>query len=67
MAKAYFTDSEYRILLAAIGREEKVCQKVDMEHEGSSNLTAIILSIERKVYALQHPDEILDIDDEVRT
>lgn len=48
-----FTDKEYRILLAALGREKKICKQVDKEliHEPCENtLVDICKSIERKIH-----------------
>lgn len=49
-----FTDIEQRIFLAAMGRELKVCKKVEEEWLGSSetdmvNLVNVCREIERKV------------------
>lgn len=48
------TDSEQRIFLAAMGREEKVCEKVDKEYRDTKeqsdiNLVRVCKEIERKV------------------
>ena len=45
------TDTEQRIFLAAMGREEKVCKKVDEELTGSykDSLLKVCREIERKV------------------
>lgn len=51
---AYFSDSEYRILLAALGRERKVCEKIDKECGSNSKLVEIINSIERKIKNIQY-------------
>lgn len=50
----YFTDDEYRILLSALSRERKVCEKIDAECEGDKNLTMIMDSIERKIKTIQY-------------
>lgn len=50
----YFTDDEYRILLSALSRERKVCEKIDDECEGNKNLTMIMDSIERKIKVVQY-------------
>lgn len=49
-----FTDMEYRILLAAVGREEKICQRIDQE-QGHNVLTSVIRSIYRKLRVMQNP------------
>lgn len=45
------TDTEQRIFLAAMGREEKVCKKVDDEYKDSyeNNLVRVCHEITRKV------------------
>ena len=53
----YFTDDEYRILLMALDRERRVCEKVDKECEGDKNLTMIMDSIERKIKMVQYKTE----------
>lgn len=55
--KPLFTDCEYRILLSALSREKKVCQKVDKEFSGPVSLVAIIDSVERKIKDLQNERE----------
>ena len=54
-----FTFEEHSILLSALARERKVCEKLDEEpspegREKPSPLLPILDSIERKVYELQH-------------
>lgn len=53
----YFTDDEYRILLSALSRERKVCEKIDNECEGNKNLTMIMDSIERKIKMVQYKEK----------
>lgn len=53
----YFTDDEYRILLSALSRERKVCEKIDNECEGNKNLTMIMDSIERKIKTVQYKEK----------
>ena len=54
----FFTDTEHRILLAALTREEYICKRAD---EGSpcanrsDSLLSVVHSIKRKIYMLQHP------------
>ena len=43
------TDPEQRIFLAALGREEKVCEKVDRGHPEGVSLMALCAAIRRKV------------------
>lgn len=52
----YFTDNEYRILLAAISRERDVCKKVDTAISGGIPLVPIVDSIERKIKKLQEKE-----------
>lgn len=49
----YFTDSEYRILLAAIDRESKVCREND-EPNKDYRLSRIITAIRRKIRRVQY-------------
>lgn len=49
----YFTDREYRLVLAALGRERKVCEQVDKNCEG---LLKLMDSIERKIKWIQYHD-----------
>lgn len=49
----YFTDSEYRILLAAIDRESKVCREND-EANKDYRLSRIITAIRRKIRRVQY-------------
>lgn len=59
----YFTDSEYRILLSAMSREEKVCKKVDSESdEREPKLQNICRSINRKLHQLQMIDCSCDME-----
>lgn len=51
--KSLFTDDEYRILLAALGREREVCEKADGEDH---RLRDIMSSIEKKIQDLQYPE-----------
>lgn len=43
------TDPEQRIFLAALGREEKICEEVDRSHPEGVSLMALCRSIRRKV------------------
>lgn len=47
------TDTEKRLFLSAVGREEDICKKIDSEKElkdlGVKELAPIVRSIERKV------------------
>ena len=54
-----FSDQEHRILLAALGRERKVCEKIDKEDD-SYMLREIMDSIEAKVHKMQHPRTVGD-------
>lgn len=59
-----FTDDEHRILLAALGREEKVCIKEDQEAEEAGApgkpLLPMVRSIQKKVSNLQKMNESLE-------
>lgn len=50
----YFTDDEYRILLAALGREKRVCKHIDRKYDGVVNLVDIMDSIEKKIRDIQY-------------
>ena len=52
--KEYFTDPEYRILLKALSRERKVCEKVDMDCGYDHKLILIMNSIEKKIKDIQY-------------
>lgn len=52
--KTYFSDSEYRILLAALGRERKLCEKIEKEFTGIVSLTEIMNSIDKKIRRIQY-------------
>jgi len=47
------TDTEKRLFLSAVGREEDICKKIDSEKEldapGVKELTPAVRSVERKV------------------
>ena len=53
-----FSDDEYRILLCALGRESKVCSKIDSEYSIESAdvkpLVPLVESITRKIKKLQY-------------
>lgn len=49
----YFTDSEYRILLAAIDRESMVCREND-EQNKDYRLSRIVTAIRRKIRRVQY-------------
>lgn len=53
-AKDYFSDEEYRILLSALVRERKVCEKVDKDCGDNHKLIHIMNGIEKKIYNLQY-------------
>lgn len=48
-----FTDAEYRILLAALSRERRVCEEVN-EIDGSVDLIKVCDSIEKKIHNIQY-------------
>ena len=50
----YFTDEEYRILLSALNRERKVCEKVDEDCGHEHKLMRIMDSIDRKIKEIQY-------------
>lgn len=53
--ETYFTDTEYRILLAALGREEKICAAIDRSSDKSiSELSPIVHSIMKKIEKVQY-------------
>lgn len=52
--KTYCSDSEYRILLAALGRERKLCEKIEKEFTGTVNLIDIMNSIDKKIRSIQY-------------
>lgn len=55
MAKeTYFTDQEYRLVLSGLGRERKVCEKVEKDFPGDNNLLIMMNSIEKKVKQMQY-------------
>lgn len=49
-----FSDAEMRILLAALSRERKVCEKCDREFPEGLNLTRICVQLERKIMNMQY-------------
>lgn len=51
--ETHFTDTEYRILLKALGRERKVCEMVDRDC-GDHKLIHIMNSIETKIKRIQY-------------
>ena len=71
MLEPIFTDQEHRLLLCAIGKEKKICRRIDREYRKKypddkdvELLTPVIESIEAKVYRLQHPyNELRQADD----
>ena len=50
----YFTDKEYMLLLSALDREKKVCEKVENECCDYFNLSDTIDDIEEKIRNIQH-------------
>lgn len=52
--KNYFSDEEYRIILSALGRERKVCERVDKDCSEKHKLIHIMNSIEKKIHNLQY-------------
>lgn len=50
----YFTDQEYRLVLAALGRERDVCGIVDKDCGEGHKLLKIMNSIERKIKHIQY-------------
>ena len=58
-----FTDEEYRILLSALSRERKVCEKVDAEGNGEVNLGRLMDSIEKKISRIQYPKQKTESED----
>ena len=50
----FFTDQEYRILLAALSRERKVCEYVDDQYSGEIELVGIMNNIEKKLFDIQY-------------
>ena len=51
---AYFTDQEYRLVLAAIRRERDVCEIVDKDCGEEHKLLKMMNSIERKIKHIQY-------------
>ena len=54
MKKTYFTDSEYRLLLSALAREEKICRQVDEETGNEPVLANMVRSVKRKIADTQY-------------
>lgn len=55
--KTYFSDEEYRILLSALNRERKVCQKIDKTGSDINciSLGCIMDALEEKIRKIQYP------------
>lgn len=51
---AYFTDQEYRLVLAALRREKDVCEIVDKDCGEEHKLLKMMNSIERKIKHIQY-------------
>lgn len=51
---AYFTDQEYRLVLAALGREREVCEIVNKDCSEEHELLKLMNSIEKKIKHIQH-------------
>ena len=52
-----FTDEEYRILLSALSRERKICEKIDAEMPGEVSLVKLMNNIERKISRIQYQNK----------
>ena len=66
---AFFTDSEYRLLLAAIAREKEICKKVmkDSGDVAGIDLNREMSNIETKIHDLQYRKETAVSRDPMRT
>ena len=60
--KIRFTDDEYRLLLCALSRERKVCEKTDAEMPGEINLGRLMDSIEKKISSIQYQQKSSEAD-----
>lgn len=57
----YFTDSEYRLLLAALAREKEVCKQVNKESDGVLDLNEEMRSLEKKIIDVQYNLHLIKI------
>lgn len=53
-SQSFFSDEEYRIVLAALGRERKICKKLD---GNGHSLCDIMDNIEKKIKRIQYPQK----------